>query len=119
MKLSETHLLLAVCLLFALSSVFLFWKNQAELNPNQGKNWWTLSFTEPENLQSIDFTIENHADTSTFHYQILSGREVLSEQDVEITKGETKKIDSTIVPQENVRTTVRVMTGTEKKEIYR
>jgi hypothetical protein len=119
MKLSEKHLLIVLILLFAFSSVFLFWKNTTELDPDHGKNWWTLSFTEPQNTSNLNFTLTNHSDAERFHYQVLSGREVISEQDIEINKGETRQITIDTPATDDDRMSIRVFQGTEKKEIYR
>lgn len=119
MKLSEKHLVIVFFLLFAISSMFLFWKNTTELDPNQGKNWWTLSFAEPQNSQDLSFVINNHADTARFHYQVLSDREILTEQDVELRKGDQKEIRIDDTVKQDTRMTIRVFLGTERKEIYR
>lgn len=119
MNLSEKHLILVFCLLFAISSLFLFWKNETELDPNYQKNWWTLSFAEPENIESLNFTIENHSDTKAFRYQLLIGKQIGPEQTIEVPKGERKTVMVETKATDGLRTSVRVFTDEEKKEIYR
>jgi len=116
---SEKQLVGIFCVLFAVSALFLFWQNKRELDPNFEKSWWTLSFAEAKNENSLAFTIENFSDISSFQYQIVSEKTVLSEEDLTLQRGEIKTVTPTINPQPGIRTSIIVTAGTEKKEIYR
>lgn len=116
---SEKCLILIFCLLFVSSSLFLFWKNERELDPDQGKSWWTLSFATPENRKDLTFIIENHSAQTDFHYQITEEKRILKEATVEINLGAQQRITPDIAPHTTARTSIIVTSGTEKKEIYR
>ena len=116
---SEKFLILVFCALFAASSSFLFWQNEQELDPNQGKNWWTLSFATPEDTTNIDFIIENHSRETSFRYQIMADKNILEEATIKIPSGASQTVLPAPLIQTDSRTTITVTTGTEKKEIYR
>lgn len=115
---TEKHLVLIFSLLFAASSAFLFWQNARELDPDSGKNWWVLSFADPQEADQFDFVIENHSDNTEFQYQIVANRQVLAEATLSIPRGETETVRPTVTRSAS-RTVIIVTTGTEKKEIYR
>lgn len=115
---SEKSLILVFCVLFALSALFLFWKNHRELDPNLNKNWWTLSFAAPEDSQNLTFTVENHTPQTNFHYQIIANNVILKEAALEIERGTSQTVTPETAPT-STRTSIIVTTGTEKKEIYR
>lgn len=117
--LSEKHIVIVFCLLFAMSSAFLFWQNERALDPNQGKSWWILSFTEPATRTSLGFTIENHSQETRFQYQIVSEKKILLEDTINLTTGEKRTITPDVTPSETSRTSIVVTSGTEKQEIYR
>lgn len=117
--LSEKCLVLIFCLLFVSSSLFLFWKNERELDPDQGKSWWTVSFATPENREDLTFTIENHSAQTSFHYRIVQNKNTLKEAEVEVSPGTKQRVTTDIVSPADTRTSIIVTTGTEKKEIYR
>ncbi len=118
---SEKSLIIAFCFLFTISATFLFWQNKRELDPNIEKSWWTLSFAQPENGESLNFIIENHTTLREFYYEIQSktDRTIFSKETVLVAPGETKIITPTFTPPSPIRTTISVTAGTEKKEIYR
>ncbi len=121
--LSEKKLVVFFFLLFSVSALFLFWQNKRELDPNQGKDWWTLSFEAPGDPNSLVFIVENHTKQSEFSYEAtyeVTPDNVISVRDsITVAPGETKMITPNIVPQPGLRTSVIVTTRTEKKEIYR
>ncbi len=117
--LSEYTLVIVFALLFAASSAFLFWQNDRALDPDQGKSWWTLSFAAPENPVSLDFTLENHSDTTTFTYEILSEKRMLSTGILSPKRGESVTIRPQVPFPSDTRVSIVVSDGTEKKEIYR
>ena len=104
--------------LFLLSAVYLSYAEQRQIDPNSGKNWWTLSFANPKS-NDLSFTIENHSDKSSFHWQVMDEKDVMSEGDVSVIRGAQKDI---AVPTESIsdkKITIRVSAGSEKKDIYK
>lgn len=119
MTFSEKHFIIIFSLLFLVSASFLFGHNVRELDPNQGKNWWTLSFANPQDRSSLDFVIENHSTETVFQYQIVSGKKMHQEGTLELPLGESKTITAHVTAGDESRTAIIVTTGIEKKEIYR
>lgn len=121
--LSEKQLLLVFCVLFTVSATFLFWQNEHELDPNQGKSWWTLSFADPHDPESLAFTITNHSGQSMFSYEatytVTFDKIVTESNTVIITPGESKTITPDLKRNPDVRTSIIVTTGDERLEIYR
>jgi len=120
---SEKTIVIIFCFLFTMSATFLFWQNKRELDPAMEKAWWTLSFAQPENSESVDFIIENYTNESQFHYEtsyeVTPGKVVSSGETITIVPGETKIITTSFTTSPDFRTTVTVTVGPEKKEIYR
>lgn len=119
---SEKHLIILIGLLFVVSSTFLFWQNNRELDPDRDKNWWTLSFVNPADGTSLAFTIENHSAAQDFTYEVSSAfpEDQMSEKHpVTLLPGKSL----TVTPESRVngesRTKIIVTTGTETKSIYR
>jgi len=118
-SMSQNKLILIALLFFFVSVTLLFWKNDRGLNPDLGKNWWTLSFVSPNQNEKLDFLIENHSDKNEFSYEVRVGKELIM-KNVFIAKSKEKttvRIPS-IKPQSE-RVQITVTAGTEKKEIYR
>ena len=115
---SEKFLILFFSLLFFSSAWFLFAQNERVLDPNQGKSWWTLSFVIPKDKNSLDFLVENHGVETNFHYQVIAGKELLTEGSFSAKRGEQTTVSPTMTPSDT-RTSIVVSLGTEKKEIYR
>lgn len=116
---SQRFLILISSLLFAASVSFLFWQNERELDPEHGKSWWTLSFVMPGNLESLDFTVENHSHNTEFRYAIVTDNEILTEAVFEVPRGETITLTPSALITSDTRTRVIVTTLNQKKEIYR
>lgn len=116
---TQKSLIIIFIILFAASTCFLFWRNESELDPNQGKSWWTLSFATPGQPVSLTFTIDNHSDTNRFEYEIVADKQSLMKEALIVTKGNSITITPDISTTPDIRTTIIVTTGTEKKEIYR
>lgn len=113
-------ILIAICiLLFVASSTFLFWRNKDEMDPSKNKNWWTLSFEDPKDQTSLDFTVKNYSDNTTFQYELVSERQTLVRDTFELRRGETKTITPIVEPIQQSRTLITITAGNEKKEIYR
>lgn len=115
----QRFLILISGLLFAASVSFLFWQNERELDPEQGKDWWTLSFVVPGNSESLDFMVENHSHNTEFRYAIVTDNETLTEAAFEIPRGETITLTPAVLITPDIRTRVIVTTPNQKKEIYR
>lgn len=116
---SQKILIAIFFIFFAASTVFLFWQNERELDPNYNKSWWTLAFTNPQESDNLSFIVENHSDQNNFRYQIVVDKKTLFEETLEIKRGETKTISPSVIAVPNTRTFVIVESEKEKKEIYR
>lgn len=116
---SEKHLVIIFSALFLMSASFLFWQNERELDPNQGKDWWTLSFADPKDPNNLDFTVENHSNTTEFTYQILSEKQVLLTGNISTKPGTDITIRREVTAPSSARVSIIVSDGIEKKEIYR
>ena len=118
----QRKIILAFFVLFIFSTIFLFWQNEQELDPNKNKSWWTLSFTNPNDETDTDFTIENYGTSRSFTYQIENDKKILAEGNVTLNIGEKQAIDTSLdQAQINADTplSIHVSSGEETKEIYR
>ncbi len=115
---TENRLILLFVLLFAVSSLYLFWQNERGLDQNLGKDWWILSFDEPMNEGNLTYTVENHSNNTEFRATITEGSTLLAEETFSLPKGQSKTLTPT-VPSSASRTVITVTTGTQKKAIYR
>jgi hypothetical protein len=104
--------------LFVLSSAYLLWTAKNYNDPDYQKNWWAIYFEDPK-LDDPNFVIENHSDQINFHYNILDGSNKIGEKDISIGKGETKHVKIENINLINKKITVQVISGDEKKEIYK
>lgn len=116
---AQRKLLIIVSVLFVASALFLFWQNDRELNPDRGKIWWTLSFTQPEQEESLSFTLENHSNQTDFSYEISVGKELIQKESFIAKSGEKTVVLPPSIKKQSERVKITVITGTEKKEIYR
>lgn len=116
---SQKYLIATIFLLFAAGAVFLFWQNARELDPDQGKNWWTLAFASPENSESLSFIVENHSTETTFLYEITVDKTLAAKESFVVKRGEKMTITPSLAAKEGGRTKITVTLGKEKKEIYR
>ncbi len=115
---TENRLILLFVLLFAMSSLYLFWQNERGLDQNLGKDWWILSFDEPMNEGSLTYTVENHSNNTEFRATITEGSTLLTEETFSLPKGQSKTLTPTVSSSAS-RTVITVTTGTQKKAIYR
>lgn len=112
--------LIIICIgLFVASATFLFWKNARELDPDQGKNWWTLAFALPQETENLSFIVENHSDQTAFQYEITADKTSVAKDTFVVMRGEKETIIPPLVADRSTRTKVTVTLGNEKKEIYR
>ncbi|MBI2439629.1 MAG: hypothetical protein HYV45_03475 [Candidatus Moranbacteria bacterium] len=108
-----------IVFLLVFSTMFLFWQNERELDPNYEKNWWTLAFAEPQNITDLSFVVENYTDNADFSYEVVRDKQVLEKKSFTLKRGERKNISLSIRNDVSSRTSVMVRNGKEKKEIYR
>lgn len=113
----QKKIVIFIISLFILSSAWLFSASKKAVDPDFGKNFWTLYFFDPKS-DDLDFVIENHSDQVDFHYEILKDKQRLEEKDLKIEKGRSEKIDILDVSQKG-KITIRVTAGDEKKEVYK
>lgn len=76
-----------------------------------------MYFTNPKD-KSLDFSIENHSLATSFEYKILQDKNVLKQERVSISQGETKTIPVSLTSQAG-KITVEVIGQDNKKEIYK
>lgn len=112
----QRNIIIFLIVLFLASSSWLFRASDKFVDPNIGKNWWSIYFSDP-NSNNLNFTIENHSDQTDFHWAVL-GTQKLKEGDEEIAKGETKNI-SVEDDFDAEKMTVEVILGDESKKIYK
>ena len=116
---AQRSLILIFIVLFVASAFFLFWKNERELDPDQGKSWWTLAFASPEDPENLAFVVENHSTETAFQYGITTDKTPVAKDAFVVKRGETMIITPSLTAKADVRTKITVTLGTEKKEIYR
>jgi hypothetical protein len=116
---SQKTLILIFIVLFSASALFLFWRNERELDPNRNKNWWTLAFVAPQESNNLSFIVENHSDQNNFQYKIITNKETLTDGIFEVPRGETKTISPSLITLPNARTSIVVTDGKGQKEIYK
>lgn len=112
----QKKIIFFLIVLFVAGSAWLSYASYKFVDPNVGKNWWTISFESPTG-KNLDFMIENHSDSTDFHWAVL-GVQKLQEGDEKIAKGETKHIPiGDDFDAEKI--TIEVILGDEKKDIYK
>lgn len=116
---SQRYLIVIFSLLFIAGAAFLFWQNDRELDPEQGKSWWTLSFTSPGERDNLSFTVENHSDQTAFRYEIVVDKMPVAEGTFIVKRGEKTAIILPLLAKAGERTRIIVTLDKEKKEIYR
>lgn len=115
----QKKIILFLIVLFILSSTWLFHSSNNFLDPNNGKNWWSVYFSDPKS-NDLTFTIENHSNNNNFKFEILSDKEKIKEDEINIKKGEIYSINEKFEgAYKSKKITVRVITGNETKEIYK
>jgi hypothetical protein len=117
---SNRHLTFLFIALFILSSAVLFQTSLDGLNPEKGKDWWTVSFIRPDRNKNIDIVVTNYSENTHFKYQILDDTTILSESDFEAPLGEKKIL--LITPEKSFkgkRVTVRVFHNDETQDLFR
>ena len=116
---SDRSLIIVFSALFIMSASFLFWQNARELDPNLGKSWWTLAFAHPETATDLAFTVENFSNNTRFQYEVVADKTPLVTESFELQRGEKISVTPHTPARKDVRISIVVTTGNEKKEIYR
>jgi hypothetical protein len=117
---SNRHLTFLFLALFILSSGFLFQASLDGLNPEKGKDWWTISFIRPDRNKNIDIVVTNYSEDTRFKYQVLDDTTIIAESDFEAPLGEKKILLITPEkPFKGTRVTVRVFHRDEIQELFR
>ncbi|MGB3072715.1 MAG: hypothetical protein WBB68_00415 [Candidatus Moraniibacteriota bacterium] len=117
---TEKRLVVSLFFLFALSAAYLFSVNERGLDPDQDKDWWSVSFAEPKNAASLVFVVSNHTATSDFRYAVSVDSQTLAEGTLSVTP----KTDLTHVPTissmpQSGRITITVSHEGKEETIYR
>lgn len=113
----QQKIILFLIVLFITGSAWLFYASDRFIDPNVGKNWWAISFSDPTS-QSLTFTIENHSNQTAFHWEVLSNNKKVRAGDETIGKGASQKVtlDENSDPGKII---IDVNAENEKKEIYK
>lgn len=116
---TEKRLLASLFFLFAVSAAFLFYVNERGLDPDQGKDWWSLSFTAPREDRSFVFTIANHTQNTTFQYTIDHNGDLLTEGILSVGAGQSIDYDPRLSKVTTGRITITVSHDGRDEHIYR
>lgn len=116
---SQRFIVVIVFLLLILSSVFLYWKNQTSLDPNQQKSWWEIAFSDLANPNTYSFFIENHTPDQGFHYQLSSENSIFFEEDIIVQPGENRLVSIPTPPEPGRLITITVLHEGESRTLYR
>jgi hypothetical protein len=115
----ESPLVIGFFVLFFISATYLSIRVDYDLDPNNGKNWWSLSFDEAKG-SSLRFIIDNHSENSHFSYTVSNGKTILDTGIATIKKGESTIISPSASGNMTGRENITVTTDDgKKKEIYR
>lgn len=117
---SNRNLVILFIALFVFSSAFLFEKSLDGLDPEKGKDWWTVSFIRPDRNKNIDIVVTNYTEDTRFKYQVLNDNTVIAESDFEAPLGEKRIL--LITPEKSFdgkRVIVRVFHKDETQDLFR
>lgn len=115
----QKYIIVIALLFFVASTTFLFWQNNRELDPHQGKNWWTLAFVSPQESGNLSFVVENYTAQEVFEYEITADKTSVAKESFVAKRGDKTIVTPSFTATADKRTRVTVALGTEKKEIYR
>ena len=117
---TEKRLLISLFVLFALSAAYLFSVNERGLDPDAGKDWWSLAFAAPETADNLAFVVSNHTATDQFSYSISADGKTLAEGELSATPGmDFTHIPPTVTLPVSGRVTITVTHDGHAKSIYR
>lgn len=110
---------LMVVALFVVASGFLFFHIDAGLDPDRGKDWWTIAF-DARDSASLDFTVTNHAPAHDFTYTVTADADgTVDSGSFSVATGDRKTIKTVPAPEaERSVVTVTASDGTVQS-IYR
>ena len=110
-------IILATSLSLLASFIFLsvMEKKQADLNT---KNVWMAYFDNPKD-NTLNFTIENHSDKNSFHWEILKDKNKIQEGNASIANGSSNDIKLSLNDLQNNKITIRVTNNDNFKDIYK
>jgi len=118
----QKKIIIFIAFLFIVSSSWLFYVNQQETNPNKNKNWWSLSFQDPQS-NNLAFIIENYSQETNFHWQLLKDNQVITQGELEIAKGYSHQVSLNLSDFFTSSLTgkfiLQVKTNSHQKEIYK
>ena len=103
-----------------LSSALLFQHNIDELNPEKGKDWWSVAFIRPDRIRNIDIVVTNYTEDTHFSYEIIADGKTRASGDFEAPLGENKIL--LITPEKafsEKHVVVRVHHKEETEELFR
>ncbi|MFZ1627010.1 MAG: hypothetical protein WAT81_04370 [Candidatus Moraniibacteriota bacterium] len=117
---TEKLLAASLFVLFALSAAYLFSVNERGLDPDQGKNWWSIAFAAPGTETDLAFTVSNHTATNRFVYTISAEGKIIAEGELSVEPGTNMTHVPTInfMPQSG-RITITVTHDAKEETIYR
>lgn len=105
--------------LFLISSIYLFSIDSRYNDPKYNKDWYSLSFVDPKS-DNLNFAIENFSAETDFHWEILAGKELVSQGDENIQTGKKKDVSvSNFEMKDAQKYTIRVTSGKDVREIYK
>jgi hypothetical protein len=116
----QSFLIITLLIILFASFAFLFQENQAALDPEKSKDWWSVSFIRPDRNRNIDIVVTNYTETTSFSYQIIGDDTLLGEGTFETPLGEKKVL--LITPEKSFdqrRVIVRVKHKEDAQELFR
>lgn len=92
---------------------------ETQLANIENQNLWMLYFENPKN-NSLNFAIENHSQSTNFHWKISLEKDEIKNGDIAINQGQTKIIPVNTPQIENKKITITITDSENKvKEIYK
>ena len=111
-------IIITIAILFICSFSFLAYTGWKQQQADYSHSWWTLSFNDPRS-NDLSFTIENHSDQTSFHWEILLDKSSISKGDTTLKIGETKSIPVIATDVTGRTVTIKVSTPKGSKDIYK
>jgi len=114
----QKKLILFIIIIFFVSSAYLLAVGNKFGDLNFGHDWWAVNFINPKD-NNLDFSIENHSNSSDFHWTISKDKEKLAEGDTKIENRKIENIKPDFTKNVSGKITIEISTGNEKKNIYK
>jgi len=111
-------IIITIALLFVCSFSFLAYTGWKQQQYDYSHSWWALSFNDPKS-NDLSFTIENHSDQTSFHWEIFLDKSSISKGDTMLGIGESKLIPAIATDVSGRTVTVKVSTPKGSKDIYK